>query len=183
MKDKKIEKFDEAYKQFLAGKDPLIHCQAIKTLLSESELGEWFTEFIKEKESVKNFFFMWEYASIKERDPEEKKGLKIIGIQSKKFYNQKDYRKLVELFFNITLRHLVDFIHLEEQKDFKKTTDYDLYEKGLIPSEIFLQFFLIETMTKGNDFNWSRGEEIAEQNLACFVVCFSDINAFFNEEG
>lgn len=182
MKNRNIKKFDEAYKQFLSEKDSLMHLKAIKTLLSESDLKEWFIEFIEEKDSVKNFFLMWKYAYKYENNQKQKEGLKKLGIQSEKLYIEKNYKKLTELFFDIMLRHLVDFIHLEDREDFEEITDVEIYTKGLIPSEIYLQFFLIETMIKRKDFNWNRGEVITNQNLACFSVCFLDINAFFNGE-
>jgi hypothetical protein len=182
MKNRNIEKFDKVYKQFLSEKDPLVHFKAMKILLSEPDLKEWFTEFIEEKDSVKNFFLMWKDAYKYENNQKEKEGLKRLGIQSKKLYIEKNYKKLAELFFDITLRHLVDFIHLEDREDFEKITDVELYEKGLIPDEIYFQFFLIETMIKRKDFDWNRGEVIINQSLACFIICFLDINAFFNGE-
>ena len=180
-KKENIKKFDEEYEQFLIGKDPILHRQAIKTFLSEAELDEWFQEFIDEKDGTQNFFLMWEQAGVEEKDPKEKKGLERLGEQSKKLYNKKDYKKLAELFFNITLRHLADFIHLEDRENFKEITDHDLYTKELIPPAIYLQFFLIETLIKRDDFDWNRSEEITYQNLACLAICFMDINSFFNE--
>lgn len=180
--NEKIKKFDFAYEQFLKGEDAVICYQSIKILLSEIQLDDWFEEMIEEKDSVKNFFLMWEHASLDKEDPNEKEGLSKLGIESKKFFNEKNYKKLAELYFDITLRHLANFIHLEDRKDYKKITDHDLYKKGLIPPEIYLQFFLIESMVKREDFDWDRTEEISYQNLACLAVCFLDINAFFNED-
>lgn len=78
------------------------------------------------------------------------------------------------------MRNLVDFLRLREREDFEGITDNDLYEKGLIPREIFLQFFLIETLSKTKNFDWDRNEDVINQNLACLIICFSDIYDFFN---
>ena len=78
--------------------------------------------------------------------------------------------------------HTVKFLHLEERADFEKLTDHDLYTKGLFPPEIFLQMFFIEAPVKRTDFDWDRGKAIAEQNLACLIVCLGDIYEFFNEQ-
>lgn len=181
MKDTKNQKFDEAYEGFLKEKNSELHNKAIILLLSYSKLDKEYKKLIKNKNDIESFFLTWEYASETTEDPEDKKGLKQIGKMSKKLYYQKNYLKLSELFFNLILRHLVDFIKLKDRKDFNKITDHNLYKKELIPPEMFLQFFLVETLIKRKDFDWNRGEEIARQNLACLIVCFEDIYSFLNE--
>lgn len=179
----KTKKFDDALEQFKKGKDPVAHHKAIRTLLSGVELDEHFWWLLDEKEDgVRDFFLLWGRAGKEEENPQERKGFKKIGESSKKLYEQKEYRKLCEFFYNILFRHLAEFIHLEEHKDFDTITDYDLYKKDLIPSEIYFQYFLIEVLVKSKDFDWDRGEEIANQNLACFIACFDDIYEFFHEE-
>jgi len=182
MKENKKIIFDTAYNQFLTEKDAHLHYQAVKRLLLECELEDSFVDFLEKRDSVKDFFLMWEQAGREEKDPKEKEGLKMLGEESKKLYLEKNYKKLVDVFFNITLRHLSSFIHLDSRKDFEQITDHDLYIKDLIPGEIFLQFFLIETMIKRDDFKWDREDTINNQNLACLAACFVDINSFFNEE-
>jgi len=176
----KIKIFDEAYARFLSEDDPALHYKAMKILLSEVDLDKCFDEMGK-RDEVKKFFLMWQESSKYEKDPIEKENLKRMGIESKLLYNQGSYQKLADLFFNITLRHIANYIHLEERKDYNEITDHDLYTKNLIPEEIYLQFFLMETMIKRKDFDWDRGEKISNQNLACFVTCFIDINAYINE--
>lgn len=177
-----IQKFDVSYQQFLAEDSPAPHKKATETLLARAGLKKMYKKFLREQEIVKNFFLLWERAGEEEADTKEAAGLKAIGAMSKKLYESKDYRGLSEMFFDITLRHLAEFMKLKERSDFKTITDHDLYEKNLIPSEIFLQFFLLETLFKRKDFLWDRGEEIAHQNLACLAVCFGDIYDFLNSQ-
>jgi len=44
--------------------------------------------------------------------------------------------------------------------------------KKIVPSEIFLQYFLIESPIKMKKFNWKRNEDIMMQNLACLDYLF-----------
>ena len=180
MKNIKEQKFDEAYESFLKETNPELHNKAIILLLSYSKLDNEYKKFVKDKDEVESFFLMWEYASETAETPEDKNGLEQIGNMSKKLYHQRKYLKLLELFFNLIFRHFVDFVELKDRKDFNKITDHDLYKKNLIPSEIFLQFFIVETFIKREDFDWKRNEEIMKQNLACFIVCFEDIYSFLN---
>lgn len=175
-----IKKFDAAYRQFLNEESPKVHKKAVETLLAQVGLKKAYKDFLREPESVKSFFMSWERAGEEETNPEEAVGLKQIGRMSKKLYENKDYRGLAGMFFNITLNHFAEFAKLQERSDFETITDHDLYEKDLIPSEIFSQFFILETPYKRKDFRWNRGEEIANQNLACLAVCFGDIYEFFN---
>ncbi len=96
--------------------------------------------------------------------------------------NKKKYKKLHELFFNIFLRSFVEFVDLKSRDDFEKMTDHDLYKERIIPSEIIFQFFLIEVPIKRKDFDWNRHEKIMKQNLACLIVCFSDMYSFFHKD-
>ena len=178
----KIKKFDEAYNLFLREEDPVKHRKAVLILMKEAGLEDRFVEISNGKDKIKDFFLLWEYAGKVEKNLKDRKGLKQMGELSKKFYDAKDYFHLCDLFYNIVFRHFAEYARLEERDDFDKITDHDLYEKGLIPSEIFLQYFIMETMVKQSDFAWDRGEEIANKNLACFITCWSDLYDFFNEQ-
>lgn len=181
-KDKKIENFDINFKKYLSEKDPASHKKAIQELLEEVDLKDAFDELLSEKDGVASFFLMWEEAGKLEKNPAEKQGLRRLGRQSKKFYNRKKYKKIYELFFDLMFRNFAEFVDLKNRDDFEKITDHDLYEQGIIPPEIFRQYFLIESPIKMKDFDWKRGEEIMAQNLACLIVCFGDIYEFFHEE-
>ena len=181
MKKLDLKKFDDAYLQFVKGADATSHRRAITALLERVGLEEMFARCLAE-DGVKSFFLLWERAGREEEDLKERRGLKALGVLSKRFYEKRDYRELCELFYNMIFRHTAEFLHLEERADFKKLTDHDLYTKGLLPPEIFLQLFLIETPVKNTNFDWDRNEAIAEQNLACLIVCLGDIYDFFHDQ-
>ena len=171
--------FDKSYNQFLSEEDPSAHKKAVHRILFEAGLEKEYYFVLKDKKAIADFFFSWLEAGKEETDENEKKGLQELGKFSKKYFEEKNYHELCRFYANVVLRHVVEYLHLENRPDFEKITDLDLYEKGLLPKEIFLQFFLIETLGKPN-FNWSRGKEVVEQNLACLVVCFADIYDFLN---
>lgn len=180
-KNDKIEDFDAAFTKFLKEKDPAVHNDAILTLLSDINLDEIYLSLLEDN-GVQRFFLIWEHAGKEEPNPTERAGLKLLGEKSKKLYKNKKYQKLCDLFLGLLFRHLANYLKLEEREDFEKITDHDLYEMGLIPNEIYLQYFLIETLVKSREFDWNREERINEQNLACMIACFGDIYDFFQEQ-
>ena len=181
-KDKRIKDFDAAFDGYFSEKDPILHKKAIQDLLKKVDMEDAFDELLSEKNGVGHFFLMWEMAGKSEKKSADKKGLQRLGELSKEFYSKKEYEKLYELFFNIMFHSLAEFVNLEARDDFEKVIDQDLYEKNIIPSEIFFQYFLMESPVKMKGFDWNRNEEIMRQNLACLIVCFGDIHEFFHEE-
>lgn len=181
-KDKQTKNFEVAFCGYLSEKDPRLHKKAIQEILKAIDLKDAFDELLSEKNGVSSFFLMWEAAGRLEKNSVDKKGLQRMGKLSKKFYSKKEYKKLYELFFDVMFHSFAEFVDLKARADFEEITDQDLYEKDIIPSEIFFQYFLIESPVKMKDFDWNRSEEIMTQNLACLIVCFEDIYEFFNEE-
>lgn len=182
-KDKQIKNFDADFEGYFLEKDPVLHKKAIQNLLKRIDLKDVFDELLSEENGVGKFFLMWEMAGeLEEKKSADKNGLQRLGSLSKEFYSKKEYEKLYELFFNTMFHGLAEFINLKSRDDFESITDQDLYEKDVIPSEIFFQYFLMESPVKMKDFDWNRNEEIMRQNLACLIVCFGDIHEFFHEE-
>lgn len=179
-KSQDIKKFDEAYKKYFSETDSKLHKKALETLLEEIDLDDVFVYWLDEKGEIERFFLTWEKAGKLEKDPRDRKGMEKIGRLSKKYYYEKKYKELFELFFDIMFRNFVELAGIKERKDFEDITDVDLYEKNIIPSEIFLQYFLIESPIKKLGFDWNRNDEIMKQNLACLIVCFGDIYEFMN---
>lgn len=181
-KDKQIKDFDVSLQEYFSEKEPSLHKKAIRELLREADLEDSFDELASKGNGVEKFFLMWETAGKAEKNSPDKEGLQRLGKLSKEFYGKKEYKKLYELFFDIMFNDFARYANLRNRKDFEKITDRDLYEKNIVPSEIFLQYFLMESPIKSGGFDWNRSEEIMKQNLACLVICFGDIYEFFHEE-
>lgn len=180
-KNKKWE-FEESYNDFVSSKNIVSHRKAIKNLLGTIGLKNEFNRRLKYGvEGVKYTYCTFGEAA-KENwvNEEEREPIRKIGALFKKFYKNRDYRNFVDTGNTMILRNLVDVLKLKERKDFDKLTDDSIFNKGLLPGEIYLQYFLIESMVKNKSFDWKRDQRIIEQNLICFDVCFSDIYAFFN---
>lgn len=171
-------KFKIIFEQFSSELDPAVHREAVATLLREIDLDDLYQDLLDEPNAILNFFSSWKKAAEEEDDPKEAAALRQMSIDSLKLLNQKNYRELSEMFFDITFKHLAEFLNLESREDFEKLTDHDLYKKSLIPNEIFLQMFLLETLFKSKDFRWDRDNKIIKQNLTCLIVCFGDIYSF-----
>jgi len=175
---------EKAFERYLKEKDPVLHKKAIRSLLEEVGLEEDLDIMDEEYNSVEEFFMNWKKAGkIMPNDSLEKAGVMELGRKSKKFYNKRQYRKLHNLFFKVMFRHVMDFLDIENHKEFDTITDADLYEKGIIPSEIHFQYFLLEAPLQIKDFDWHRSDEIMMQHLACLIVCFDDIYEFLHEMG
>lgn len=180
----KNEELEESYRDFVSSNNSVFHRKAIEKMLGMVGLGSKFKGSLKFGAKIIediycNFANNVEESWVKE---EEKEPILKIGTLFKKFYKEKDYRKFVETGYNLIFKNLADYLRLPERKDFQDLTDEDLYKKNLLPKEIFLQYFLIETMVKNKSFDWKRSQKIIDQNLICFDVCFTDIYAFFNGE-
>lgn len=180
----KNEELEESYKDFISSNNPISHRKAIEKMLGTVGLKSEFERSLKFgarriKDSYCNFSNAADEDWVKE---EEKESIKNIGALFKRYYKEKDYRKFVKTGYNLMFKNLADYLRLAERNDFQVLTDDDLYKENLLPKEIFLQYFLIETMVKNKSFNWNQNPKIIDQNLICFDVCFSDIYAFFNGE-
>jgi hypothetical protein len=176
-----VKKFDKSYDQFAREKDPALHRKALVSLLSNVELDEPFLELIDQKDEVDHFFTSFARAGEFATNPDEQKSLKQLGKLTKTYFAQKKYDKLSEIFCAIAFRNLVEALHLQERDDFEELTSRDLFLKKLLPPELMLPYFLLETFVQVPDFDWDRGEEIAHQNLACLVVCFGTLYTIFDE--
>ncbi len=181
-KEKDIKKFDDDFKKYFEEKDVVLHEEAVADLLDEIDidLGDAFIDLLDEEGAIENFFLMWERAGELEKDPHEKKHIQKLGKLSKEYFNKKEYKKLYELFFDTMFHNFANYVKLRDRKDFDKITDLDLYDKSVVPPEIFLQYFLMESPIKMKHFDWERSEDVMMQNLACLIICFGDIYEFFN---
>lgn len=177
------EKFDKSYKEFLHAENSKVHRKATEYLLSEVELDEEFRDILEQPENVKKFLLSLKEFAEEEEDPKERAGMKALGAVLESHYEHREFAELSSALFGLALRHIGEFIHLPEREDFEDLTDFDLYEKRLLPSEIFIQFFLLEILSHGETYNWNRNQEIITQSLACLIVCFGDIYEFLNAEG
>lgn len=178
----KNEEIEESYKDFVSSNNLVSHRKAIEKILGMTGLGSEFKRSLKcgvgmIKDTYCNFD---EAAGEKWVKEEERESIRKVGALFKKFYMNKDYRNFVETGYMMVLQNMADILKLKELKNYDKLTDDDLYKKGLLPREIFMQYFLIESMIKNKSFDWNRDQRIIEQNLICFDVCFRDIYAFFN---
>jgi len=178
----KEEELEESYKDFVSSNNSVSHRKAIEKILGMTGLRREFKRSLKYGIDKVNDTYcnFGEAAGEKRVKEEEREPIRKVGALFRKFYKNKDYRNFVDTGYMMILRNLVDTLKLKELKNYDKLTDDDLYKKGLLPREIFLQYFLIESMVKNKSFDWNRDQRIIEQNLICFDVCFSDIYAFFN---
>lgn len=180
----KNEEFGKSYEDFVSSNNPVFHRKAIEKMLGMVGLGSKFKRFLKFGTKIIEDIYC-NFANNVEEDwvkEGEKEPIRKIGALFKKFYEKGDYLNFVDTGYMMIFRNLVDFLELRKRKDFDKLTDDYLFKKSLLPKDIFLQYFLIETMVKNKSFSWNRNLKIIDQNLICFDVCFTDIYAFFNRE-
>lgn len=179
---KKDQKIDKAYNAFLLEDKTGRHRKAICYLLSGTDLDGLYKDVLKDKEGIADFFLMWERAACEEMDEKEAASLFELAKYSKKYFNSKQYKKLGKIYCELAFRHVCKYLEIESRDDFNELTDVDLVTKKIIPSEILMPYFLLETLAKNDKFDWNRNEEISVQNLACLITCFTDIFDFINAE-
>ncbi|KKR04214.1 MAG: hypothetical protein UT32_C0033G0007 [Parcubacteria group bacterium GW2011_GWC2_39_14] len=182
LEKKNKQRFDKAYHTFILGSEAKEHKKAILYLLSFADLDQSFRGILKDKDIVNDFFLQWIKFSKNEKYYHDEPGLQELAIKSKEYFESKKYKKLVNLYFDMAFRHLCGHLEVDKRSDFKQLTDLDLCEKGIIPEEVLIQYFLLETYCKNTHFSWDRNDEICLQNLACLILCFGDIYDFMHEE-
>ncbi len=111
----------------------------------------------------------------------ERKSLEQVGILTREYFTKKAYSSFAKMVFALTIESFAEKYDLglvDEQ--LTEVQIEDIY--NTIPSEIYLQTFLLESMSDDSAFNWNRDAVIIEQSLLALTVCFSDIYAFLTEE-
>lgn len=176
------EKFDQNIIDFLKSKDEKVHNSAIGELLKKVNLKRDYNYALRHNKNLINFFVsMKEARSENWVGEDEKKNMITLGTMVEEMAKNHQYKKIADIALSLLFRNLVDFLKISERKDFDTLTDADLFEKKIIPSEIFLQYFLFECLSKNNQFDWSRNDIIINQTFTCAGVCFNDIQEYIHE--
>lgn len=111
----------------------------------------------------------------------ERKSLEQVGALTKEYFAKEAYSSFAKMVFALTLESFGEKYDLGvEDEELTEVKIEDIY--NIIPSEIYLQTFLLESMSDETAFNWNRSPIIIEQSLLALTVCFSDIYAFLTEE-
>ncbi|MDQ3098624.1 MAG: hypothetical protein M3Q44_02665 [bacterium] len=111
----------------------------------------------------------------------ERKSLEQVGALTREYFKQKAYSSFAKMVFALTLESFAEKYDLGLDEDqLTEVRVEDVY--NTIPSEIYLQTFLLESMSDESAFNWNRDTVIIEQSLLALTVCFSDIYAFLTED-
>ena len=180
--DRKVQEFDNAYKLFTSSENPLEHHRSLEILLAKIGLKSKFKQELKlGSEVVIDLFKSFNKATREDCISEtEYLSLKKVGKLFSEYMVENRYDKFSDLAFSLVLQNIIDLIELQEKGDFKEYTITDLYEKKLLPNEIFLQFFIMETLANNKVYKWKRNQTIIDQSLVCLAVCFEDIYDFLN---
>jgi hypothetical protein len=182
MKDLKKKDVMKEIDRLVYEKDPVLHKEAIQTLLRPRSLEDDFLNLAQDKEELEKFFHLCEFAGRASDDSEEGADLREFGKKVGNAYKKKNYDELCRLLLAMALAQLSDFIDLDENKYPEIFGPTVFFEKGLVPEPIIPEFFLLTTIAGLEGFDWKRGEKIATQNLVCFVVCFAEILQYFHDE-
>lgn len=160
--NKKVQEFDNAYKLFTSSEDPLEHLRSVEILLAQIGLK---TKFKRElqlgSEQAIDLFKSFKKATRKD------------------CISDVEYQSL--LAFSLALQNIIDLLGPQKKSNFKEYTITDLYEKKLLPNGIFLQFFILETLSNNKVYRWNRNQTIIDQSLICLAVCFEDIYDYLNQ--
>lgn len=180
--DKKLGEFDNAYTLFTSSGDSIQHRQSIETILAKIGLKSKFKRELQlGSEQVIDLFKSFKEATREDCISEaEYLSLRNVGKLFTKYTVEKRYDKFSDLAFSLALQNIIDFLELPKKRDFEEYTITDLYEKRLLPNEIFLQFFILETLANNKAYKWNRNQTIIDQTLVCLSVCFEDIYNFLN---
>ncbi|MBI3103731.1 hypothetical protein HYZ05_02215 [Candidatus Daviesbacteria bacterium] len=181
--NKKVQEFDNAYKLFTSSNDPLEHRMSVEILLAKIGLKSKFKRELQlGSEQVIDLFKSFKRATRKDCISNvEYQSLKKVGKLFTEYTAKNRYDKFSDLAFSLALQNIIDLLGLRKKSNFKEYTITDLYEKKLLPNGIFLQFFILETLSNNKVYRWNRNQTIIDQSLICLAVCFEDIYDYLNQ--
>lgn len=179
---KQVQEFDNAYELFTSSEDPLEHRRSVEILFAKIGLKSKFKQELQlGSKQVIDLFKSFKKATREDCISDiEHQSLKKVGELFTRYDNEKKYDKFADLAFSLALQNIIDFLGLPKKGDFEEYTINDLYDKKLLPNEIFLQFFILETLANNRVYKWNRNKIIIGQSLVCLEVCFEDIYDFLN---
>lgn len=180
--NRKIQEFDNAYKLFTSSENPLEHRRSVELLLAKIGLKSKFKRELQSGSELVIKLFK-SFKKVTQEDcvsKAEYQSLKKVGQLFTGFNKEKKYDKFADLAFSLALQNIIDFLGLPKKGNFEEYTIHDLYDKKLLPNEIFLQFFILETLANNRAYKWNRNKIIIGQSLVCLEVCFEDIYDFLN---
>ncbi len=109
----------------------------------------------------------------------ELKSLQQVGELTRKYFATGSYDAFAQVIFSLILESYIEYYELDMPLHNDEKIIHAIYAK--IPPDIYLQTFLLETLSESTQFNWGRDEVIVVQSLIVLTVCFSDIYAFLTE--
>lgn len=179
-----LHEFRDYLRIFTTTHDSVMHKDAILRMLDPLDLDIEYKKLDQNGglERVKSIFAS--FSEIEEGDlvtEYERKSLEQVGTLTKEYFDQKAYSSFAKMVFALTLESFSEKYDLGLDEDrLSEVRVEDIYDN--IPSEIYLQTFMLESMSDDSSFNWNRDEVIIEQSLLALTVCFSDIYVFLSEE-
>lgn len=151
--------------------NPRAQLNAVKRTLKEIDGWVIFEDIIKKggREEVRKRLRMFkEIAEENESiNQEEKKSAKRISDIALDYFDHRKFQELSNLLFNIVVDHLREFVGFEEPEGW---TISDLYQ--IMPDEVFLPFFLLESLTREDGYDWNRKGKIIENGLILLITSF-----------
>ncbi len=179
-----LHEFRDYLRIFTTTHEPTLHKSAILKMLDPLDLDIEYKKLNSEGglERVMDIFSSFSDTSEDDMVTEyERKSLEQVGALTREYFSQKAYSSFAKMVFALTLESFAEKYDLGLDED--RLTEIhaeDIYNS--IPSEIYLQTFLLESMSDETTFNWNRDSTIIEQSLLALTVCFSDIYAYLTEE-
>ena len=155
----------------LHGDNPRTQLNAIKRTLKKINGWVVFEDIMKRggREEVRKRLKMFREIAEEDEsiDQEEKKSAKRISDIALNYLNHRKFQELSYLLFNIVIDHLKEFVGFQNSEEW---TISELYQ--VMPDEVFLPFFLLESLTREDGYNWNRGGKIIENGLILLMTSF-----------
>lgn len=161
---------DIYFGNFLKSENVAEHKEAIIQLLKGVALDKEFQKATdKQGGDIHLAHFLVSMQQIDDRytkSPSETISCRKLGKLASRYYQQKEYHKITDLAFTQVLRNLIDASKSENSFNIKDLTFDDFFNKYL-SREIMLQYFILETLAKNEEFNWERNKKIIDQTFIC----------------
>jgi hypothetical protein len=175
--------FRDHFRIFTSTTDPVLHEQVILAFFDPLDLDIEYRKLRKEGGIARVLDIFSSFAALEDDElvsDYEKKSLEQVGVLTVQYFEEGNYLAFAQMVLAMTIESLADKYMPVIDDDLNEIDMDMLYSK--IPSEIYLQTFLLENMAEPRQFDWNRDPQIVEQALIALTVIFSDIYDFISAE-
>jgi hypothetical protein len=176
------QQFRDFVRIFTTGENPVSHAAAIIEMLDPLDLDIEYRKLAHEGGLQRVLDIFTSFADMSDNfmlTEYETSRLKQVGMLTEEYFKKQDYSAFAAMVHQLLLESFLEKYDFGTE-DISKINSEKLYR--IIPEEIQLQTFLLESMADPAIFDWKRSNVILIQSMLVLTVCFSDVYSFLTDD-